>query len=126
MRGPTSHTQVVEEDEVQDDDRYTQTRRGLDEVPNDEEQPSGEDDRLTERCVFWEHNHLNHIVSAAKTHVMFQRAPKTGDADSENYLSDGEQLEADPPSPGQLSRTQSDPTPMPTEEERDEVCFCLE
>ena len=35
--------------------------------------------------------------------------------------SDGDEYDANPPSPGQLSRTQSDPTPMPTEEDRDRV-----
>ena len=34
---------------------------------------------------------------------------------------DGEEYGAEPPSPSQLSRTQSDPTPMPTEAERDKV-----
>ena len=41
--------------------------------------------------------------------------------DTRQTESDGEEYEANPPSPGQLSRTQSDPTPMPTEEDRDRV-----
>ena len=41
--------------------------------------------------------------------------------DTRQTESDGEEYQANPPSPGQLSRTQSDPTPMPTEEDRDRV-----
>lgn len=41
--------------------------------------------------------------------------------DTRQTESDGEEYDANPPSPGQLSRTQSDPTPMPTEEDRDRV-----
>ena len=41
--------------------------------------------------------------------------------DTRQTESDGEEYEANPPSPGQLSQTQSDPTPMPTEEDRDRV-----
>ena len=41
--------------------------------------------------------------------------------DTRQTENDGEEYDANPPSPSQLSRTQSDPTPMPTQEDRDRV-----
>ena len=125
MRGFNVHRQVADNEE---DEQPIQSRYESDEQQDNDYQRSDEepDEPVNARKPQQKAYQAPEEVDSGDDERAGSRSARPTDTqpvgeDDRQTESDGEEYEAAPPSPGQLSRTQSDPTPMPTEEERDHV-----